>query len=121
MLSPAAGPLQAQRAAMVDPAASPSFSAEETLLLIEGWLRSSPNLSFKQVRADARNLNVPVTTRQYSEAKRRLGITGAPPRPASARSLNPKGSDMNGSEVVAKTPLMSFIVEFLRNKPDASY
>jgi hypothetical protein len=28
---------------------------------------------------------------------------------------------MNGSDVVAKTPLMNFIVEFLRNKPDATY
>ena len=28
---------------------------------------------------------------------------------------------MNGSEVVARTPLMNFIVEFLRNKPDATY
>lgn len=28
---------------------------------------------------------------------------------------------MNGSDVIAKTPLMSFIVEFLRNKPDATY
>jgi hypothetical protein len=28
---------------------------------------------------------------------------------------------MNGSDVAAKTPLMHFTVEFLRNKPDASY
>ena len=39
-----------------------------------------PTLSFKRVRADARNLNVAVTARQYSEAKKRLGITAAPPR-----------------------------------------
>jgi hypothetical protein len=106
---------------MADPETSSSLTVEEALLLIEGWLRSSPGLSFKQVRADARNLNVAVTARQYSEAKRRLGITGAAPRPTPTRVLNPKGSDMNGSDVVAKTPLMNFIVEFLRNKPDATY
>src|SRR5262245_26525784 len=106
---------------MPDPESQSSLNAEETILLIEGWLRSAPNLSFKQVRSDARNLNVAVTARQYSEAKKRLGITGAPPRPTPARVANSKGSDMNGSEVVAKTPLMNFIVEFLRNKPDATY
>jgi hypothetical protein len=103
------------------PAPAPSFSAEETILLVEGWLRNAPDLSFKQVRTDARNLNVAVTARQYSEAKRRLGITGAPPRPAPARPWNGKEADMNRSDVVAKTPLMTFLVEFLRNKPDASY
>lgn len=28
---------------------------------------------------------------------------------------------MNDSQVIAKTPLMAFIVDFLRGKPDASY
>jgi hypothetical protein len=96
------------------------MSSEETVLLIEGWLRSAPELSFKRVRADARNLNVAVTARQYSEAKKRLGITAAPPRTVAPRSANTRGSNMNGSEA-PKTPLMAFIVEFLRNNPEASY
>jgi hypothetical protein len=88
--------------------------------LIEGWLRNAPTLSFKRVRADARNLNVAVTARQYSEAKKRLGITAAPPRTAAPRPANRKGGDMNGSEV-PRTPLMAFLVEFLRGNPDASF
>jgi hypothetical protein len=103
---------------MVEPLPSSSMSAEETILLIEGWLRNAPELPFKRVRADARNLNVSVTARQYSEAKKRLGITAAPPRTASPRST--RGGEMNGSDA-PKTPLMAFIVDFLRGKPDAEY
>jgi hypothetical protein len=97
-----------------------TLTSEETVLLIEGWLRTAPRLSFKQVRADARNLNLLVSPRQYGEAKRRLGITSAPPRPSSARNTGSRGRDMNQS-VVAKTPLMSFLVEYLRNRPQADY
>jgi hypothetical protein len=100
--------------------AQSTLTAEETVLLIEGWLRTAPRLSFKQVRADARNLKVLVSPRQYGEAKRRLGITTAPPRPSAARNTGLRGRDMNPS-VVARTPLMSFLVEYLRNKPQADY
>lgn len=96
------------------------MTAEEATLLIEGWLRATPTLTFKQVRTDAARLSVAVTPRQYGEAKRRLGITGAPPRPAASRQPQSQGNTMNGT-AAAKTPLMSFIVEFLRNKQDASY
>jgi hypothetical protein len=96
------------------------MSSAETVVLIEGWLRNAPTLSFKRVRADARNLNVAVTARQYSEAKKRLGITAAPPRSAAPRPANRKGGDMNGSET-PRTPLMAFLVEFLRGKPDATF
>ena len=94
------------------------MSSAETLLLVEGWLRNAPTLSFKRVRSDARNLNVSVTARQYSEAKKRLGITAAPPRPASPRAL--RGDAMNGI-TAPKTPLMTFTIDFLRGKPDATY
>lgn len=102
------------------PESSPAsaMSAEETLLLIEGWLQSQPGLSFKRVCSDARNLNVSVTARQYAEAKRRLGITAAPPRSTRAR---PASTKMNDSHAAPTTPLMSFVVEFLRANPDASY
>jgi hypothetical protein len=95
-----------------------SMTSDETILLVEGWLRNEPALSFKRVRSDARNLNVSVTARQYSEAKKRLGITAAPPRTAPPRT--PRGDVMNGSEA-PKTPLMAFTVDFLRGKPEATF
>jgi hypothetical protein len=95
-----------------------SMSSAETILLVEGWLRNEPTLTFKRVRADARNLNVSVTARQYSEAKKRLGITAAPPRTQTPRTS--RGEAMNGTEA-PKTPLMTFTIEFLRNKPDATF
>jgi hypothetical protein len=108
---------QIQSSNMPDPGSS-AMSAEETLNLVEGWLRNEPGLSFKRVSTDARNLNVTVTARQYAEAKRRLGITAAPPRTAPPR---PPRSNMNQTQAAPSTPLMQFVVEFLRGKPDASF
>jgi hypothetical protein len=104
----------------VKPETDPSsaMSVEETLLLIEGWLRAEPGLSFKRVSSDARNLNVTVTPRQYAEAKRRLGITAAPPRAATPR---PASNRMNDTQAAPTTPLMSFVVDYLRNNADASF
>jgi hypothetical protein len=112
--------MPAVAARFVKPESDPSssMSADETLLLIEGWLRAEPGLSFKRVSSDARNLNVTVTARQYAEAKRRLGITAAPPRATPAR---PASNRMNDTQPTATTPLMSFVVEFLRNNPDAAF
>lgn len=108
----------AGRPFMAEPRPASSMSSAETVSLVEGWLRNAPELTFKRVRSDARNLNVSVTARQYSEAKKRLGITAAPPRTATPRTS--RGDAMNGNEV-PKTPLMNFTVEFLRGKPDATY
>src|SRR4029079_17522331 len=86
-----------------------SMTPEETLLMVEDWLRNDPGLSFKRASTDLQKLNLVITPRQFSEVKRRLGITTGPPRPtpsrpaAAVRAVEPNG--------VPKTPLMTFIVE----------
>ncbi len=90
--------------------------------LLESWLRATPDLQFRDVRIDARKLNITVTARQFAEARRRVGVTAAPPRSAARPSGKASAGSMQRSDTVSeRTPLMTFVIEFLRQRPDASY
>ncbi len=102
-----------------------ALSNEEVIQLLESWLRTSPDMQFRQVRKDAGRLNLRVTARQFSEARRRLGVTAGPPRPttrpAAPPAAAPPVSNDRSAAVQGKTPLMSFVLEYMRGKPEAEY
>lgn len=106
---------------------APSGAAREELLaLARDWLLADPDLPFRRARKAAKNLSLSLTARLYAEARRSLGITAGPPRPSQRRPAavvaadTPEDAPMAAAERT-KTPLMAFVVEYLRSRPEASY
>lgn len=103
----------------VPDAAADGAARDEAFSLACNWLLADPELPFSRARKDAAKLQLPLTARLYAEARRSLGITGGPPRPAAKRPVaeSPRMTDQGKP----KTPLMAFVTDYLRSHPTAEY
>jgi hypothetical protein len=105
-------------------AASRGEAVQAPAALVVDWLRVDPELTFKSARRDAERLNFRLTPRAFAEARRELGMTAAPPRPAARTSKDAEpeaGNKTMEKQKSGGSPLMAFAVEFVRNRPDAEY
>lgn len=106
---------------------APSGAAREELLaLARDWLLADPDLPFRRARKAAKNLSLALTSRLYAEARRSLGITAGPPRPSQRKPAPVVAAEFTKDAPMAaaektKTPMMAFVVEYLRSAPDATY
>jgi hypothetical protein len=91
------------REAITGAAPEPSvtaFSGAETIDLVESWLRAETDLRFGRVRSQAEKLGLAVTRRQFSEAKRRIGITApTAPHPDHRRARETRPAKPEASDV----------------------
>lgn len=91
---------------------SGALSKNELVDVVEGWLRSDPDLKFKSAKKDAQKfLGVAITPRLFRAACDRLSLA----RPF--RSVN-KGVSKVARE---STPLMLWLVDYLTRNPEATF
>ncbi|HYC76544.1 MAG TPA: hypothetical protein VEI02_02850 [Planctomycetota bacterium] len=95
-------------------------SRQETLAMVRDWLSNDPTLDYRSARKDAERLKLPLTPRLFAEARGLLGIPGGPPRAAVRRDA-PRGDAVNEKENAGGTPLMAFVLDYMKAHPACTY